>query len=236
MMDVTEQSWGMLKAKCLIDIPNACGTDLAYVYFVTYTAAITFVILNLTIAVILEGFEECSADDTETIMLDKAAKIWKKYDTNNSLSISIADAFLFVDEVAREFGVKSPIPTATDSLGLDFDSLKLKALRNCNMQVTSDKQVQYIHATRWALSLIIAKNDDKLQKELDDIENVDPEVKKLLDNQAKKMNSLCPGANQDAGLSFVQMLAVQRIEAAFAVKLARVRETRTTESRPRIAG
>merc|ERR1719487_2581111 len=60
-------SWAILKSKCLIDRPNGCsstsGTEAAYLYWILYTWVITFVILNLVIAVILEGFDDSSKNE-----------------------------------------------------------------------------------------------------------------------------------------------------------------------------
>lgn len=35
---------------------NGCGTPVAFLYFFTFTMLVTFVLLNIFIAVILEGF------------------------------------------------------------------------------------------------------------------------------------------------------------------------------------
>lgn len=42
---------------------NGCGNSVAYVYFCTFTLLITYVMLNLTIAVILEGFSASQEDE-----------------------------------------------------------------------------------------------------------------------------------------------------------------------------
>jgi hypothetical protein len=227
LMAVTEESWGLLKAKCLVDRPNACGTDMSYVFFVAYTSAITFVVLNLVIAVILEGFDD--SDDKEAVLLEKACVIWRKYDQNNSLSIDLESALLFVEDVCASFGIKSPIPK-----GQGNERLKLKALANCRMQITKDRQVLFVHATRWALSLLIAEDDDKLHKELEDVDNTHPKAKKLREQQEKKMQALCPSSGPPCQL--LTLLATQKIEAAMAAKLERMRSNPETETRPRVAG
>lgn len=42
---------------------NGCGNSVAYVYFCSFTLLITYVMLNLTIAVILEGFSASQEDE-----------------------------------------------------------------------------------------------------------------------------------------------------------------------------
>nr|CCA18882.1 similar to sodium channel putative [Albugo laibachii Nc14] len=42
---------------------NGCGNPMAYIYFCTFTLLVTYVMLNLTIAIILEGFSSSHIDE-----------------------------------------------------------------------------------------------------------------------------------------------------------------------------
>lgn len=42
---------------------NGCGNPIAYIYFCTFTLLVTYVMLNLTIAIILEGFSSSQIDE-----------------------------------------------------------------------------------------------------------------------------------------------------------------------------
>merc|ERR1719421_218171 len=99
LMDDSPSTWRILKAKCIIDQPNGCGTDVSYAYFICYTWAITFVILNLVIAVILEGFDDSSKDDCSDIV-DSCVSLWKKYDTNCDMKLSLKHCFEYIEELA----------------------------------------------------------------------------------------------------------------------------------------
>ena len=79
----------MLNDKCLIENPMECGTEnMSILFFSTYTMAITFVVLNLVVAVILEGFED-SALDKELEIVNLAIDTWKKYDPKYRLKLDV---------------------------------------------------------------------------------------------------------------------------------------------------
>jgi len=56
----TDRKYEVLKEKCLIDNPNSCAQNpyFSFIFWVTYTLLITFMVMNLVIAVILEGYED----------------------------------------------------------------------------------------------------------------------------------------------------------------------------------
>ncbi|CAE7247197.1 unnamed protein product [Symbiodinium necroappetens] len=59
----TEAKFEVLKDKCLIEHPNSCAQSpyFSFCFWVTYTLLITFMVMNLVIAVILEGYEVASS-------------------------------------------------------------------------------------------------------------------------------------------------------------------------------
>merc|ERR1719161_693248 len=57
-MDITVENYAELKAMGRIDDPIECGSTLAYPFFLTYTTLVTFIVLNLFIAVIIEGYND----------------------------------------------------------------------------------------------------------------------------------------------------------------------------------
>jgi hypothetical protein len=86
----------------VVDSPNECGSMWgAYLYFITYTLSVTFVILNLFIAVILDAFEESTRSEVQEIML-KCVELWKQYDPNYTLSLPVDKVLDFIDEVVGD--------------------------------------------------------------------------------------------------------------------------------------
>ncbi|GLE00221.1 hypothetical protein PINS_up008948 [Pythium insidiosum] len=62
---------------------NGCGSNLAYPYFLTFTLLVTYVMLNLTIAVILEGFSLSQEDEEPLIepeLLEEFQTKWADID------------------------------------------------------------------------------------------------------------------------------------------------------------
>merc|ERR1719375_1867082 len=96
----TVSTYKILKDKCMIDHPNQCNEYpwVPQLYFISFTLSITFMVLNLVIAVILEGYEDGKVH-TEGEVIEECIKMWKKYDPNYTMFIPFQDAFRYADEV-----------------------------------------------------------------------------------------------------------------------------------------
>jgi len=85
------------------DGPRGCGSILGYPYFITFTSFVSIVLMNIIIAVILEGFQAMEQIESYEIYLTEikiAAKEWLKVDTKGS-------GYLTLDRVA---GVLVAVP------------------------------------------------------------------------------------------------------------------------------
>ena len=85
---------------------TGCGSGSAYVYFMSFTLLVTFVFLNLFIAVILEGFGD--TDDDE-MMLSEAdfrdfVTMWEKYDPDADCMMKTTDLVSFIQELREPMG------------------------------------------------------------------------------------------------------------------------------------
>merc|ERR1719221_2026922 len=80
--------------------PNACGSNMSFVYFITYTISVTFVILNLFIAVIFEGFEE-GKNSKVGDLIQSCVDTWDKYDPNHRMVLSLERALDFIDDTMQ---------------------------------------------------------------------------------------------------------------------------------------
>merc|ERR1719382_1575329 len=78
-------------------------------FWVTYTLAVTFTIMNLVIAVILEGYED-GKPTAEGQVIDKCVLLWRKYDPDQRMCLPIGKAIDFITEVCQAAGVKGPMP------------------------------------------------------------------------------------------------------------------------------
>lgn len=57
---------------------DGCGTPVAYIYFFTFTLLVTFVLLNIFIAVILEGFAN-EKDRASSVLLPQHVRTVCRY-------------------------------------------------------------------------------------------------------------------------------------------------------------
>ena len=96
-MRITEKSYKMYAERNLIANPIECGNGMALVFFITFTCLFTFVILNLFIAVIFEGFVESQKSGTADI-IQNCIEAWPRYDPDYKLLASVADACEFIEE------------------------------------------------------------------------------------------------------------------------------------------
>merc|ERR1719284_733823 len=69
-----------------VNAPMECGYWWAFPFFITYTVIVTFVILNLFIAVIFDGFEESQKSEI-TELINTCIDVWNKYDQEHTMKI-----------------------------------------------------------------------------------------------------------------------------------------------------
>jgi hypothetical protein len=105
--------------KCCIPL-DGCGTPAAIPYWVSFTLIITFIKLNLFIAVVLDAFGQADEDD---VTLDEESfaifiRAWRRMDPEKRLRIKASQVELFVGDVLEPpLGLK----------GVEFKSVKDKA-------------------------------------------------------------------------------------------------------------
>ncbi|CAD7941827.1 unnamed protein product [Amoebophrya sp. A25] len=88
-----------------VDNPVECGTEWSYVFWGTYTILITYLILNLFIAVIFESFDETAQrDETFSEVVDLCIRRWRLFDVNCTCFLPLNKALEFIEEVIRELG------------------------------------------------------------------------------------------------------------------------------------
>lgn len=226
LMDVNQESWKVLKAKCLIDRPNECGTAAAYVYFIAYTCLITFVILNLVIAVILEGFDDASQDE-ENQVVDRIVQVWRKYDQNYVMKLNLSQTLLFVNDVCSVFDI--PVKGLIGNKAIaNLDNpaklaqLRLEDVELCrgSLMISPHLEVHFIHAVKWALRVVMAKNENSALDELRQAEEEDPKLQKM---EAKQVKRHRVSEKVEAPIDFTQWVAATKIQAVFRAKAERAR-------------
>uniref|UniRef100_A0A8C3EYN4 Voltage-dependent R-type calcium channel subunit alpha n=1 Tax=Corvus moneduloides TaxID=1196302 RepID=A0A8C3EYN4_CORMO len=146
-----------------------CGTDLAYVYFVSFIFFCSFLMLNLFVAVIMDNFEYLTRDSSilGPHHLDEFVRIWAEYDRAACGRISYKDMYKLVRVISPPLGLGENCPYR----------VACKRLVLMNMPVAEDMTVHFTSTLmaliRTALDIKIAKGkgywqqlDSELQKEI----------------------------------------------------------------------
>uniref|UniRef100_A0A8V5HBU2 Voltage-dependent R-type calcium channel subunit alpha n=1 Tax=Melopsittacus undulatus TaxID=13146 RepID=A0A8V5HBU2_MELUD len=146
-----------------------CGTDLAYVYFVSFIFFCSFLMLNLFVAVIMDNFEYLTRDSSilGPHHLDEFVRIWAEYDRAACGRIPYKDMYKLVRVISPPLGLGENCPYR----------VACKRLVMMNMPVAEDMTVHFTSTLmaliRTALDIKIAKGevnwqqlDSELQKEI----------------------------------------------------------------------
>lgn len=86
---------------------NGCGNPIAYAFFCTFTLLVTYVMLNLTIAVILEGFSLSHEDDEplfEPELLEEFQTKWADIDPKATGFVKVDKMLLLVNLLKPPLG------------------------------------------------------------------------------------------------------------------------------------
>jgi hypothetical protein len=231
----SEDTFKVLQDKCLIEHPNQCR-EFAYtsqIYFVSFCFIITFSVLNLVIAVILEGYED-GQEHTESDVIDVCRKLWKKYDPDYTLFIDFHNAFKYCDEVLHEQGsrvadVELPVPplrpSPTSALGVDLACIPLKYANALDLRINEEGKVHFHLVVKLVLRILVTNNDPACIKELEETgEKLSPsDAKKLRDLEEKQIerNNLGKLLRSETNVSLRAQVAASKIQRTIKAKQAR---------------
>jgi len=222
----TEEGYLALEEKCLVANPNACPgswNPLPAIFWVAYTNLITFMIMNLVVAVILEGYEEGKAElDSDNI--DTCIEVWKKYDPDHKMKISLKSALGYIAETVSTLETQRSeeerVVRHLDLSSLQGDSIAdlarntgMKNMRHLwivnELQVDGDQQVSFISSARQVLRLMSAEEFD-----VEQFESLNVSESQLPYKEREKLRRLERGVAKEGG-SIVTSIAVQKIQDKF---------------------
>jgi len=211
----TPEQFQLLADKCLIEKPNGCVNPLVgvnilpAVYWVTYILIICLMVMNLVIAVILEGYED-GKSSPETDVIDLCVSTWIKYDQDHKMTLPLPEALDFIHEVIERW--KSPEkdnmiyglfrPSGATASGIDLDRIPMKYANFFNLPLTEDGRVHWLNASKQVLRFTSTENkvelireiedcEEKLsQKELDRLKRVEKKRSKMLKAEAEDIKSV----------------------------------------------
>ncbi|XP_021401592.1 voltage-dependent R-type calcium channel subunit alpha-1E isoform X3 [Lonchura striata] len=145
-----------------------CGTDLAYVYFVSFIFFCSFLMLNLFVAVIMDNFEYLTRDSSilGPHHLDEFVRIWAEYDRAAcSGRIHYTEMYEMLTLMSPPLGLGKRCPS----------KVAYKRLVLMNMPVAEDMTV---HFTSTLMALIRTALDIKIAKGGADWQQLDSELQK----------------------------------------------------------
>jgi hypothetical protein len=118
---ITMENYQPLYDACAIQKPLGCGANdyyMHYLFFCTFTIVMTFVILNLFVAVVLDGFDGSAVGEEETIV-QKCIEVWFTHDTNVDLVLPIPTVKQLMEDIEVEFVMEmgwKPLPPHKNKL------------------------------------------------------------------------------------------------------------------------
>ncbi|XP_046399409.1 voltage-dependent calcium channel type A subunit alpha-1-like [Ischnura elegans] len=158
---------------------EACGSNLAYAYFVSFIFFCSFLMLNLFVAVIMDNFDYLTRDSSilGAHHLDEFVRIWAEYDPNATGKIHYTEMYDMLKNMDPPLGFGNKCP----------NRLAYKKLIRMNMPVDGDGKVNFT-TTLFAL---IRENLSIKVRSAEEMDQADEElrdtVKKIWPLQAKKM-------------------------------------------------
>merc|ERR1712079_590293 len=233
----TEENFDMLNSKCLIDRPNACVQTLwgknwfPAVFWVTYILLIVLMVMNLVIAVILEGYEDGQIRPEDEV-IDLCIRTWRKYDSDHIMVLNLPAAMSFINDVVVQYfgedleAKKAASAFTQDTMAfpfspeLDLAKIPMKCMRNFSMKITEDARVDFFEASQQVLRFCVSERDSSVLDEIKDADKNmnEKERKKIgkLEDRGKKLLSLAP---QDT-VDLRQAVAVIKLQRYFRKNVA----------------
>lgn len=214
----TEAKFEVLKDKCLIEHPNSCAQSpyFSFCFWVTYTLLITFMVMNLVIAVILEGYED-GKESPASEVVDVCVKLWLKHDPDHRLSLPLGDALSFINKALREVdghhsyasASKGDRPGSSGSgSGLHvLQSLPMKYVAALDVQVGENGRVHFISACKQVMRFVCLGDDLASLEDLDTVEeHMDKKqrekLRRLIEKSELRIHSKIAKDGLAEGLSF----------------------------------
>ncbi|XP_032666769.1 voltage-dependent calcium channel type A subunit alpha-1 isoform X2 [Odontomachus brunneus] len=169
--------------------PDSCGSNIAYVYFVTFIFFCSFLMLNLFVAVIMDNFDYLTRDSSilGAHHLDEFVRVWSEYDPNATGKIHYTEIYDMLKNMDPPLGFGGKCP----------NRLAYKKLIRMNMPVDGDGKVNF-STTLFAL---IRENLSIKMRCADEMNQANEELRDTIRSiwplQAKKMLDLLIPRNEE---------------------------------------
>jgi hypothetical protein len=188
LFDVSKYS--MLKDKCMVEEPNACvqpifGANIFPVlYFFTYVVICLHLMMNLVIAVILDGYEEGKDTPFDQMYIEVCIEKWKKYDSNLTLKLPLPRALTFIEEAYNEIlereadqeefekTVYGRTFEGEHTKDFDISKMPMRWVKCLDIFVSKDNQVGFLSATKTVHRFALTGSDMGRLNEMHDLDAI----------------------------------------------------------------
>jgi len=224
----------VLKGKCLTEEPNACVQSIAgqnilpVFYWVSYIVVCLHLMMNLVIAVILDGYEEGKHTPPEQKEMELCMERWKKYDPDITEKLPMPKALCFINEVVAEIlrqQAKEQEATPRQEMAeevrrdkkvllytqgshsddVDIGAMPMQFARCFDLNLLPDGQVDFAAATRQVMRIAVLGGKDDL------IDDLDVPLKSLDKKTAQKLKQLLQ-RKRDAGVDIKLVVAATKLQ------------------------
>jgi hypothetical protein len=230
----TQENFQVLKDKCLIDYPNSCVAAIdgwnpfPWLYWITYTLFIGMVIMNVVIAVILQGYDESRMSD-EGAVIDTCRTLWgDKYDPDHRMKIKAqgkTGAIHFMFAAVQELQQDGLCPGQVDiPLGGQLTRIPMKYARALQLKMASNDEVDFHSATTQVLRLIAVldaehsgdkKEFDEIVDNLDDCDTEEVMAKSKECKKVKRMEKKHPAESSQDAEQLAASIAALKVQKMF---------------------
>ncbi|XP_043108216.1 calcium channel, voltage-dependent, P/Q type, alpha 1A subunit, b isoform X4 [Puntigrus tetrazona] len=198
-----------------------CGSNFAYVYFVSFIFLCSFLMLNLFVAVIMDNFEYLTRDSSilGPHHLDEYVRIWAEYDPAACGRISYSDMYEMLRHMCPPLGLGKRCPAR----------VAYKRLLRMDLPVADDNTV---HFNSTLMALIRTALDIKIAKGGADKHQMDAELRKemmaIWPNLSQKNLDLLVTPHKSTDLTvgkiYAAMMIMEYYRQSKAKKLQALRE------------
>ena len=126
------------------------GSNYSIPYFTSFVCIITFIVLNLTIAAVIDGLSSANKDEGALISIENVdwfIDTWSDYDPNASGWISIDSYIFLIFELPKPIGLGREEPSERN-IGIDKIYSSLKRQNLIQSQIIRKKTIddaEFIH-------------------------------------------------------------------------------------------
>ena len=87
---------------------RGCGSNLSYFYFISFMVILSMVVMNLSIAAVIDGLADARKDSNSCVRkedIENLISIWKEYDPKAEGFVSVIDLACILYELKTPLGL-----------------------------------------------------------------------------------------------------------------------------------